>query len=717
MDAECPCQSSVNLSTLQEVGSYDDHSVFPLSPHHYQLVTPFIKKKEFSGLLVDLSQPDLIEAAIFARADNSFVRADEAEEDATCVIEGNDGNHYIDINESMSLITQENGSKLSDNDDPSECLIPKNSSTDSELSLERQLCTYLLRSGYNEPYIIRPSHRTHRSNQNYSSSVGLLNVAKCKSTFLLHWNWAAVRLGCFILLTFMIISAFCVVIRLVASGNKEASDLRREWWEGMVSYEIFPASFQDSDNDGYGDLMGLIQRLSYVQSLNVKSIRLNSIFSALDYPLEFSHVIDFLSVDPHLGRMEDFQLLVAELHRRGMRLILDINPSLTSDQHTWAAHWLQNSSGKYKYYYVNNETLNNLSEFDDEDKENPSLPFGSQLFLNWSHPAVQNEIDEVLKFWLQKGVDGFYMKGLRAMNSNNIYLVMKRWRHLLDAYSVDTDKKIMMVSEIFLKKLKDEENMNVRLILDVCDLIDVQLHLPLHRTSSVETQVLHVAEWNSISSSSWTHWHLGSVETSRLATRLDTRYTLSAMIVLLMLPGSISLFYGDEINLQDSIDIITGKTFSEGQLCPMQWDSTFEANFTHNMSLPWLPIRPDFMVNNVAQQSMNITLLGQVISVKQSSPSLWMKAFYDNGSVSGGKKMSTFVFHYIDDKVVVLERHLQDNKKYVLFAEFGKIRRTLNFLRYFASIKILFSTSNNSNISNLSQFSMIPGTVLITEVE
>ncbi|XP_022252650.1 neutral and basic amino acid transport protein rBAT-like isoform X2 [Limulus polyphemus] len=586
------------------------------------------------------------------------------------------------MSETMSLITNENGLKLSDNDDPSECLIPKNSSTDSELGLERQLCPYMLRSGYHEPYTIRPSHRTHRSNQNYSSRVGLLNIAKCKTTFFLHWNWATVRLGCFVILAFVIISMFCMVIRLVASGSKEAYGLRRDWWQGMVSYEIFPASFQDSDNDGYGDLVGLIQRLSYVQSLNVKSIRLNSIFSALDYPLEFSHIIDFLSVDPHLGRMEDFQNLVDELHTRGMRLILDINPSLTSDQHTWAAHWLQNSTGKYKYYYVNNETLDNLSEFDDEDKENPSRPFGSQFFLNWSHPAVQNEMDRVLNFWLQKGVDGFYMKGLRVMNSNNIYLVMKRWRHLLDTYSVDTDKKIMMVSEKFLKKLKDEESINLRLILDTCDLIDVQLHLSLDRTSSIETQVLQVAEWSSMSASPWTHWHLGNAETSRLATRVDTSYTFSAMIFLLMLPGSISLFYGDEINLQDSIDIITGKTFSVGQLCPMQWESTFEANFTHNKSLPWLPIRPDFMVNNVAQQSMNIALLRQVISVKQSSPSLWMKAFYDNGGVTSGKKMSTFIFHYIDENVVVLERHLQDNKKYVLFAEFGEIRRTLNFLRH-----------------------------------
>ncbi|GIY18909.1 trehalose-6-phosphate hydrolase [Caerostris extrusa] len=100
-------------------------------------------------------------------------------------------------------------------------------------------------------------------------------------------------------------------------------------------------------------MKGLIERLDYIQNLSVSIVRLNSIFSALDYPLEYEHVIDFANVDPHLGRLEDFQQLVKEIHNRGMRVVLDMNPTVTSDQHTWAAHWLLHLPGPYHNFYFN----------------------------------------------------------------------------------------------------------------------------------------------------------------------------------------------------------------------------------------------------------------------------------------------------------------------------------------------------------------------------
>ncbi|XP_022251157.1 neutral and basic amino acid transport protein rBAT-like [Limulus polyphemus] len=715
MDAEHTNRSPRKLSTHHDVSSFDDHRISTVWP----VIKRSLKSELCSQVLVDLGHSDVNGTSTSDLEDTSFSGADEAKMASDCMTQVPNGNSDNDVSENLNHIIIENEQKIPDtDDDPSTCLIPKYPSTDSEESYEPGLFTRLLSTAYNVPYTVRQAHRVDKRNQNFSERAEPMMMAKCSSRSLLHWNWAAIRLGCFVILVFIIVSIFCVVIRLVTPGNR-TNELRRGWWQGTVSYEIFPASFQDSDNDGYGDFKGLIQRLDYVQSLNVTSVRLNSIFSALDYPLEYSHIIDFLSVDPHLGRMEDFQELVEELHARDMRLILDINPSLTSDQHTWAAHWLQNSSGKFKYYYVNNEILANFSEFEEDEKENPSRPFGSQLFLNWSHPAVQKEIEDVLDFWLQKGVDGFYVKGLnnlRRDNQTDLYSVMRRWRYLLDIYSVDDNKKIMMISDIFVKKLKDEQSLTFRLIFDLCDLIDVQLHISLNHVSTVKTQFLDIAEWSNVSTSPWTNWHIGSVATSRLASRLDTDYTLGAMMFLLMLPGSISLFYGDEINLQDSIDITTGKTYSEGQLCPMQWEPTFEANFTSNESLPWLPIRPDYLVNNVAKRSVNITLLRHIISAKQRSPSLWMKAFYTHDSYTSGKQMSTFIFHYIDTNVIVFERHFSDYKKYVVFAGFGEAKRTHNFSSYFSNVKVLFSTYSNFNSFNLDKLSVYPGTVLVGEI-
>lgn len=125
-----------------------------------------------------------------------------------------------------------------------------------------------------------------------------------------------------------------------------------EWWRCAVMYEIFPASFADTNGDGFGDINGISTHLDHLKSLNVDVVRLGSIFSALDYPVRYKHVIDFDNMDPHLGKVSHFQMLIDQIHERGMYLVLDINPTMTSDQHPWAAHWMLNKNGEYKNFFV-----------------------------------------------------------------------------------------------------------------------------------------------------------------------------------------------------------------------------------------------------------------------------------------------------------------------------------------------------------------------------
>lgn len=179
----------------------------------------------------------------------------------------------------------------------------------------------------------------------------------CCEPLFVHWNWQAIRIGCLIVCISSLVAVLCVVVGILLL-RPPSCDPSRSWWQGAVMYEVFTASFVDSDQDGFGDLRGLVSKLDYVKRLRVSAIRLTSVFSALDYPLEYEHIIDFDNVDPHLGRMEDFDHLVREVHRNGLRLVLDINPAVTSDQHTWAAHWLLNQHGEYAHYYV---TVNDSS--------------------------------------------------------------------------------------------------------------------------------------------------------------------------------------------------------------------------------------------------------------------------------------------------------------------------------------------------------------------
>lgn len=130
------------------------------------------------------------------------------------------------------------------------------------------------------------------------------------------------------------------------------------WWKEGIFYEIFPPSFKDSNSDGFGDLNGIREKLSYLKSdLGVTGIRLNSIFRALDYPFQYDHVVDFKSVDPHIGTLEDFVQLVNEAHEMNLAILLDINPVMTSDQHPWATQWLLNkslSAGDFSSFYAPN---------------------------------------------------------------------------------------------------------------------------------------------------------------------------------------------------------------------------------------------------------------------------------------------------------------------------------------------------------------------------
>ncbi|CAN7949456.1 unnamed protein product, partial [Ixodes hexagonus] len=148
-----------------------------------------------------------------------------------------------------------------------------------------------------------------------------------------------------------VVAVLCVIVGVLLL-RQPSCDPQRSWWQGTVMYEVFTASYVDSDDDGFGDFRGLASKLGYIKNkVRASAVRLTSVFSALDYPLEYEHIIDFDNVDPHLGHMADFEHLVREVHRNGLRLVLDINPALTSDQHTWAAHWLLDQRGEYAHYY------------------------------------------------------------------------------------------------------------------------------------------------------------------------------------------------------------------------------------------------------------------------------------------------------------------------------------------------------------------------------
>ncbi|XP_065304360.1 maltase 2-like [Dermacentor albipictus] len=492
----------------------------------------------------------------------------------------------------------------------------------------------------------------------------------CDSAFPAGWNWPAIRIGCLLLCVSCLVAVLCIVVGVLLL-RPSSCDPPRQWWQGAVMYEVFVASFVDSDGDGFGDFQGLLSRLDYIRHrIGASAIRLTSVFSALDYPLEYEHIIDFDNVDPHLGHMEDFGAFVQRAHEVGLRVVLDINPTVTSDQHSWAAHWLLDPYGEYANYYVlanesaiMNNGVDEWEDADDDDRRDPQRPFGNQLYLNWSHPEVQRQVMRSLSVWLEKGVDGFNLKHLdrlQVSDDRELYEVLLAWRRLLDEQDyADERGRILMTSVNLAQELADRDSLFTQPITALFDLFDV--HVPLEGGPDNVTQIMasryaHVTQQMrldgrgtrgavltdenatgvhsgserhcggvvNMAADPWLSWNLGDSESPRLASRLVDVDPLAALFTLWGMPGTVSLFYGDEIGMKDSLDQSTGRPFRTGQLGPMQWSDATHANFSSPAARPWMPAHPDHVIRNVDNASEVIDTLARAAELRSTVVTLYM---------------------------------------------------------------------------------------------
>jgi len=196
----------------------------------------------------------------------------------------------------------------------------------------------------------------------------------------------------------------------------------REWWHGLIVYQVYPMSFQDSDGDGVGDIRGVIDRLEYIQNLGVNMIWLNPIFKSpkVDNGYDIS---DFLEIDPIFGTMAEVEELILEAHKRGIKVIFDFVMNHTSDQHPWFQEALKGKGSPYRDYYIwadgkngGKDLPNNWESFFTGtvwEKEPSGEQYYFHLFakempdLNWANPEVRRAMVDIAFFWLDKGVDGF----------------------------------------------------------------------------------------------------------------------------------------------------------------------------------------------------------------------------------------------------------------------------------------------------------------------
>ena len=191
------------------------------------------------------------------------------------------------------------------------------------------------------------------------------------------------------------------------------------WYDHAIIYQIYPKSFQDSNDDGIGDLNGIRKRIPYLQNLGVNAVWLNPVFVSPQVDNGYD-VSNYFAIDSHMGTMEDMENLIKDLHKAGIHIIMDFVLNHTSDQHPWFQEAIKNPDSLYRDYYIfaghDNKQPNNWGSFFGGSVWEPD-PAGTgqsyfHLFdkrmpdLNWKNPEVRHAILEIAEFWLKKGIDG-----------------------------------------------------------------------------------------------------------------------------------------------------------------------------------------------------------------------------------------------------------------------------------------------------------------------
>ncbi len=447
------------------------------------------------------------------------------------------------------------------------------------------------------------------------------------------------------------------------------------WWQRGIVYQIYPRSFQDSDGDGVGDLPGITGRLDYLEWLGVDAIWISPFFPSpmADFGYDVS---DYCDVEPLFGSLGDFDRLVAEAHARGLRVILDFVANHSSEEHPWFLESRASRENPKRDWYIwrdpapNGGPPNNWLaafggsawEWDDATGQYYLHSFlKEQPDLNWRNPEVEAAMHGVLRFWMERGVDGFRVDALRRLIKDEHFRDdlpnpdyhagpgQDPWKALLHVHSLDRPEIHEVIAR--MRRVLDEYGERVmigELYLPVERLVAYYgaegegCHLPfnfqlLELPWDARTLAAAIERYESLlPPHGWPNWVLGNHDRPRIASRVGAAQARIAAMLLLTLRGTPTMYYGDELGMQD-VPIppeqvqdpweknVPGLGLGrDPERTPMQWDSTGNAGFTDGES--WLPLAEIHSSANVAVQRQDptspLTLYCRLIALRRSEPAL-----------------------------------------------------------------------------------------------
>ena len=470
----------------------------------------------------------------------------------------------------------------------------------------------------------------------------------------------------------------------VQPNSTDALAVEADWWRGAVIYQIYPRSFQDSNGDGIGDLKGIVQRLPYIASLGVDAIWISPFFTS---PMkDFGYdVSDYCGVDPMFGTLTDFDEMITTAHNNGVKVMIDLVLSHSSDQHPWFAQSRLDRTNDKSDWYVwadpkpDGTAPNNwLSIFGgpawhwDPRREQYYLHnfLSSQPDLNLHTTAVQDALLDATRFWLDRGVDGFRLdtinfyfadKELRdnpalppEKRNANIAPSVNPYNHQEHVYSKNRPENLGFLRK-FRSLLDEYDNKTA-----VGEVGDAQFGLELLGQYTAGDEFVHMCyafellakekptadriaevftKVADVAADGWACWAFSNHDVMRHATRWELSPPAQRLFatMLMCLRGSVCLYQGEELglpeaeiafeDLQDPYGIEFWPEFKgrDGCRSPMAWEpSNQSGGFTNGK--PWLPISPDHLHQSVlAQEADDDAILHHyrnAIALRQSNPAL-----------------------------------------------------------------------------------------------
>ncbi|MDX1711560.1 MAG: alpha-amylase family glycosyl hydrolase [Rhodovibrionaceae bacterium] len=440
------------------------------------------------------------------------------------------------------------------------------------------------------------------------------------------------------------------------------------WWCDAVLYQIYPRSFQDSDGDGVGDLVGIRERLGYLESLGVDALWLSPFYRSpmADFGYDVS---DHCDIDPLFGSLADFDALLAACHERGLKLLIDLVPNHTSVAHPWFEDSRASRSAEKRDWYIWRDPApdggppnNWTSEFGGSawqwDARTGQYYYHAYLpeqpDLNWRNPAVRRAVFDIMRFWLDRGVDGFridvvwHLAKDPRFRDNPVERDPASGRERqVRLYNTDRPDVFDYIAEMCEvtgayegRVLIGEIYLPVDRLVDYfvrkggCEHLPFNFHLVLKpwKAQAIGTSI---EEFESRRPADGTPvWALGNHDVARVASRIGGDQARVAAMLLLTLPGMPTVYYGDELGMRDAevsdansqdplAQRIAGRG-RDGPRAPMAWSRRAEWGFTEGR--PWLDFAANAEEANLAAQRRDpcsmLALYTALIALRKSSAAL-----------------------------------------------------------------------------------------------